>query len=189
MSVSFGPKWGGGGNPLSGGPATPSQPLNFNVATFNARRLWLSDHSVHDGFHMLVNLLTDENVEVLCVQEVLLVTSRASLRTNLSHMMVPPVPAGAKRVSCSGHFLVFGPNPILHFAPIFVHPLFPVFEPHIQKWVIFVRRRPCVCDTFSFESLLPPASAEKRSNLAPRQLNFPNVKNDAGQKTKKSVFF
>ena len=46
------------------------QPLNFNVATFNARRLWLSDHSVHDGFHMLVNLLTDENVEVLCVQEV-----------------------------------------------------------------------------------------------------------------------
>ena len=70
MSVPFGPKWGGGGNPLSGGPATPSQPLNFNVATFNARRLWLSDHSVHDGFHMLVNLLTDENVEVLCVQEV-----------------------------------------------------------------------------------------------------------------------
>ena len=67
---SIRPQMGWGGNPLSGGPATPSQPLNFNIATFNARRLWLSDHSVHDGFHMLVNLLTDENVDVLCVQEV-----------------------------------------------------------------------------------------------------------------------
>ena len=25
--------------------------------------------------------------------------------------------------------------------PSFVHPLVPVFEPHVQKWVIFVRRR------------------------------------------------
>ena len=34
-------------------------------------------------------------------------------------------------------------------------PNFFVFEHHIQKWVIFVRRRPRVCDTFSFESLPP----------------------------------
>ena len=40
---------------------------------------------------------------------------------------------------------------MLHFAPFFYcPPTFPVFEPHIQKWVIFVRR---VCDTFRFESL------------------------------------
>ena len=45
-------------------------------------------------------------------------------------------------------FSAIRPNPMLHFAPFFVHPLFPVFEPHIQKWVIFVRRRPCVCDTY-----------------------------------------
>ena len=32
-------------------------------------QLWLRDHSVHDGFHMLVNVLTDDNV-VLCVQDV-----------------------------------------------------------------------------------------------------------------------
>ena len=44
---------------------------------------------------------------------------------------------------------------MLHFASFFVHPLFPVFERYFQKWVIFVRRRPCVCDTFRFESLLP----------------------------------
>ena len=42
----------------------PSQSLN--VGTLNTRRLWLRDHSVHDGFHLLVNLLTDENVDVLC---------------------------------------------------------------------------------------------------------------------------
>ena len=36
--------------PSSGGPVTPSQPLNFNVATFNVRKFWFSDHSVHDGF-------------------------------------------------------------------------------------------------------------------------------------------
>ena len=80
------------------------------------------------------------------------------------------------------------PEPHIAFRPIFVHPLFPVFEPHIQKWVIFVRRRPCVCDEVP----------EKRSILAPtpsfpfprgpRHLTFPSVKNDVAQKTKKSVF-
>ena len=79
---------------------------------------------------------------------------------------------------------------------IFVHPLFPVFEPHIQRWVIFVRRRPCVCDTFRFES--PPPRKKDRiwHRLPPpppssglRQLNFPNVKNDAGQKQQSPWFF
>ena len=87
-----------------------------------------------------------------------------------------------------GVFLVIRPNPTFALCPIFVHPLFPVFEPHIQKWVIFVRRRPCVCDTFRFES--PPSPEKDRfwhrfPPLPPsglRQLTFPNVKNDAGQK-------
>ena len=51
------------------------------------------------------------------------------------------------------------PEPHVAFCPIFVHPLFPVFEPHIQKWVIFVRRRPCVCDTFRFKA--PPLRGQK----------------------------
>ena len=55
-------------------------------------------------------------------------------------------------------FLVLRPNTILHFAPFFVHPLFPVFELHVQKWVIFVRR-PCVCDTLRFES--PPLRGKR----------------------------
>ena len=44
-----------------------------------------------------------------------------------------------------------GPTPccILNF---FVHPLFPEFELHVQKWVIFVRCRPCGCILFTFES-------------------------------------
>ena len=39
---------------------------------------------------------------------------------------------------------VFSYTPDTHiaFCPIFVYPLFRWFEPHIQKWVIFVRRRP-----------------------------------------------
>ena len=45
---------------------------------------------------------------------------------------------------------IFSYTPELHvaFCPIFVHPLFPVFEPHITKWVIFVRR-PLVSLTLS----------------------------------------
>ena len=83
----------------------------------------------------------------------------------------------------------YTPEPHVAFCPIFVHPLFPVFEHHIQKWVIFVRRRRCVYDTFRFES--PPLRGKKiefgtDSSPPPsrglRQLNFPNVKNDAGQK-------
>ena len=50
------------------------------------------------------------------------------------------------------------PEPHIAFCPIFVHT-FPVLEPPIQKWVIFVRRRPCVCDTFRFES--PPLRGKK----------------------------
>ena len=53
---------------MSGGFATSSQSLY--VGTLNTRRLLVRDHSVHDGFHLLVNLMTDENVDVLCVQEV-----------------------------------------------------------------------------------------------------------------------
>ena len=90
------------GNPLSARPATPSQTLNFCVGTFIARRLWLSDHSVLDGLNMLVNLLTDENVEVLCFPRGFLrMSSRASTPSNLSHMMAPPVFAGTQRVSRS----------------------------------------------------------------------------------------
>ena len=33
-------------------------------------------------------------------------------------------------------FSIIHPNPLIAFCPIFVHPLFPVFEPHIQKWFI-----------------------------------------------------
>ena len=53
----------------------------------------------------------------------------------------------------------YTPEPHVAFCPIFVHPFFQVFEPHFQKWVIFVRRRPCVCDTFRFES--PPLRGKK----------------------------
>ena len=70
---------------------------------------------------------------------------------------------------------------------MFVHPLFPVFEPHFLKWVIFVRRRPCVCDTFRFES--PPLRGKKKSNLVPTTtIEFQNVKNDARQKQYSSCF-
>ena len=38
----------------------------------------------------------------------------------------------------------YTPEPHVTFRPIFVHPLFPMLEPHIQKWVILVRRRLCL---------------------------------------------
>ena len=95
-----------------------------------------------------------------------------------------------KRCTCrENERVVIRPEPRIAFCSIFVHPFFPVFEPHIQKWVIFVRRRPCVCDTFRFESLSPWKKDRFWHRFPPpspsaglRQLNFPFVKNDAGQK-------
>ena len=53
---------------MSDGPAI--LPRSFQVATFNARRLWQRDQSAHDGFHMLSGILSAEGVDVLCIQEV-----------------------------------------------------------------------------------------------------------------------
>ena len=67
---------------------------------------------------------------------------------------------------------VWGIFSFLHIAccSIFVHPLFPVIEPHVQKWVIFVRHRPCVCDTFRFQS---PPLPEKKIDLGTDSLLLP----------------
>ena len=87
------PQMGWGGIPLSGGPGTPSQPLNLNVATFNARRLWLSDHSVHDGFHMLVNLLRTRTVKFCASKRCLLLAGEAGFlfRNGVSRLAIPGV--------------------------------------------------------------------------------------------------
>ena len=89
----------------------------------------------------------------------------------------------------------YTPEPHVAFCPIFVHPLFPAFELHIQKWVIFVRRRPltfqnvrqhycsCLCQSVASRDGDESTNAHLR-----RQLNFPNVKNDAGQKQYSSCF-
>ena len=76
------------------------------------------------------------------------------------------------------------PEPHIAFCPIFVHPLFPVFEPNIQKWVILVRRRPCVCDTFRFESLfLPPADYDNWPSRMSRTTRGKNKIPDFGKNT------
>ena len=57
-----------------------------------------------------------------------------------------------------GYFELYARTPcciLPHFCP----PTFPMFEPNIQKWVIFLRRLPCVSDTFRFES--PPLHGKK----------------------------
>ena len=96
-------------------------------------------------------------------------------------------------ISTSG-IICHTPEPHVAFSPTFVHPLFPVFEPHIQKWVIFVRRRPCVCDTLRFESFPSP---EKKIDFGTDSLLFPprtttiklpECQERRGAKTKKSVF-
>ena len=93
----------------------------------------------------------------------------------------PPKPL----IEAVGYFFNKTPKPHVALCPIFVHPLFPMFEPHIQKCVIFCPSSPCVCDTFRFES--PPLRGKKiEFGTTPssfsrglRQLNFPNVKNTA----------
>ena len=85
----------------------------------------------------------------------------------------------------------YTPEPHVAFCPIFVHPLFPVFEPHIQKWVIFVRRRPCVCDTFRFESAPPREKDRIWHRLPPPRtttIELPECQ-ERGAKTIESVFF
>ena len=72
----------------SGERRTRENPCNRLVAgSFNTTRLWLQDGSVHDGFHMLTHILEVESVNVLCVQEVMLVTSQPSWSTNRMLMM------------------------------------------------------------------------------------------------------
>ena len=67
----------------------------------------------------------------------------------------------------------------LHFAPI-LSTHFPVFEPHIQEWVIFVRRRPLTFQHVS-QSL---QSVFVREASPGEGLTFPNVKNYEKQKQK-----
>ena len=63
---------------------TPSHALH--MANFNARRLWLHDEAIHDGFPMLSRILLSENVGVCCIQE-LHVISPHSLWINRTYMM------------------------------------------------------------------------------------------------------
>ena len=73
------PKWGGGGNPMRIGPATPNNALS--LATLNVRRLWLQDESVHGGFHMFCAILNSENVAVCCIQARLVRSQETSVST------------------------------------------------------------------------------------------------------------
>ena len=59
------------------------------------------------------------------------------------------------------------PEPHVAFCPIFVHPLFPVFEPHVQKWVIFVR-------LWHFEIRIP-APPRKKDRIWHRLLLLPRA--------------
>ena len=59
---------------------------------------------------------------------------------------------------------------MLHFAPFLSTKFFLCFEPHVQKWVIFVRCRPCVCETFEFES---PRLPWKKIDLGTDSLLLP----------------
>ena len=81
-------------------------------------------------------------------------------------------------------FFYYTPEAHVAFCPILSTHFFPCLNPTFKNGSFFVRRRPCVCDIFRFES---PPPAEKRSNLA-QKLNFPNVKNDAGQKQHSPCF-
>ena len=105
---------------------------------------------------------------------------------------VPSVRASSNQVTRWPRvFLVTRPKPYIAFCPIFVHPLCPVFEPHIQKWFIFVRRRPCVCDTFKFEPPLPGKKDRFWHRLPPRTttIELPACQERRGLKTIQSVFF
>ena len=86
-------------------------------------------------------------------------------------------------------------EPQIAFCPIFVHPLFPVFEPHIQNGS-FLSVVALVSVTLLDSN--PRPSAEKRSNLAPTPfsslartatIELPECQERRGAKTIQSVFF
>ena len=85
---------------------------------------------------------------------------------------------------------IFSHTPEAHvaFCPIFVHPLFPVFEP-IFKNGSFLSVVALVSVTLVDSNPRPSSEKDRIWHRLPpppsrrlRQLNFPNVKNDAGQK-------
>ena len=79
----------GGGNPVRGGPVIPNEALS--VGTFNARRLWYGDGSLHDGFRVLTHILSVWSVSVLCIQEV---QAGESLRFQLTSLSTTDGPEG-----------------------------------------------------------------------------------------------
>ena len=157
----------------------------FQSSTFDsiARRKLIEDQNT---ILALSGRIQELQNEVNCVNDSKDFQDTESIRSGNSHvtsrpMSFPPHPIPEGMLRHSLGIFSYTPEPHIAFCPIFVHPLFPVFEPHIQKWVIFVRRRPCVYDTVSFESLPPPR--KKRSNLATTTIELPECQERRGAKT------
>ena len=73
------------------GPAIPSSEF-LCVTSFNARRLWQRDQSVHDGFRVFSEFLLENHVGV-----VWLAISRRHPLISHTHTMVPSVPEDEKQ--------------------------------------------------------------------------------------------
>ena len=94
------------------------------------------------------------------------------------------------------------------FCPIFVHPLFPVFEPHIFEWVIYVPRRPstfqnvryiiivCVCESVAGRrlatpsqehGLCPPLGFQQKGRLTFTKKSAKKLRNCLWAKMKKKI--
>ena len=108
--------------------------------------------------------------------------STCDINANRGSVLVGSNVLASSSSSSSGVFLIARPNPVMNFAPFLSTHFFPCVN-HVQKWVIFVRRRlgpsemsdnyysPCSCESVACRwtlldlSLLP--SPEKRLILAP----------------------
>ena len=92
------PKWQGDGNPVRGGPVIPNEALS--VGTFNARRLWYGDGSLHDGFRVLTHILSVGLFLSCASRRSRLENSLRFQLTSLSTMTAPRGLPGARQ-----HFL------------------------------------------------------------------------------------
>ena len=118
---------------MSIGPATPLHALH--VATFNARRLWLHDESIHDGFPMLSQTLFSRETLVSVVSErQMQVTSLHSLWTNPTTAMDLVGPEDGSSVLDPGRCCIGANSWSAGFCSFYApHPGIDV---HVRPWTI-----------------------------------------------------
>ena len=123
LCFPWAPKRGGDGNPVSIGPVTPSHALQ--VATFNARRLWLHDEAIHVVFQCCLGFFSLRTSVFVASRRQMQVISPHSLWIKRTHIMDLVGPEDGRRCCLDANSWSSGlsVDEMAHFWRVCVCPL------------------------------------------------------------------